>query len=169
MDKREKVALAIAFAGRDRHDASKDEIDFWAHTCETGKARYLKMADAAIATLNADSSVLALMTEEQETLLDQDLHRAFEEGMREGAKEALENVSGLKAEIGITRTDKHADAECIGHLERENERLRVRVAKLEGALIRIADLTQHNIGMTAREETCVYNQALAAMGEEDLS
>ena len=39
MDKREKVARAIAFAGRDRHDASKDEIEFWDHTSETEKAR----------------------------------------------------------------------------------------------------------------------------------
>lgn len=151
MDKLERVARAIAFAGRDRHDASKDEIDFWDHTGETEKARYLKMADAAIATLNSDSSVLALMTEEQETLLDQDLHRAFEEGMREGAKEAIEDVSGLKAEIGIARTDKHADAECIGHLERENERMRVRVAELEAELERIKNMKPHYSGQTPNE------------------
>jgi len=50
-------------------------------------------------------------------------------------------------------------------LEAERDQLRARVAKLEAALIRIADLTQHNMGMTARDETCVYNQARAALQE----
>jgi hypothetical protein len=54
------------------------------------------------------------------------------------------------------------------------EALEARVAaadKLAEALLRIADLTQHNMGMTARDETCVYNQAQSALaalkGEND--
>jgi len=49
-----------------------------------------------------------------------------------------------------------------------NERVRELEDKLEKAieaLIRIEDLTQHNMGMSARDERCVNREARAAIAE----
>lgn len=47
----EVAAKAIAFAGRGRNDVSEDAVEFWTYTDDVGKARYLKMATAALALL----------------------------------------------------------------------------------------------------------------------
>lgn len=49
-------------------------------------------------------------------------------------REQDKRIAELEEEAGTVRTDKHADAECIGDLERENGRLRARVMELEAAL-----------------------------------
>jgi hypothetical protein len=42
-----------------------------------------------------------------------------------------------------------------------------RVAELEEALMRIKDLTQHNMPMTAQEEQWVHREACAALTKKD--
>jgi hypothetical protein len=41
------AAKAIAFAGRNRHDASKDAAEFWEHTGEDARAVAMRQARAA--------------------------------------------------------------------------------------------------------------------------
>ena len=47
------------------------------------------------------------------------------------------------------------------------EALEAEVAHMRAALVRIADLTQHNMGMTAAEEACVYRECCAALNTPD--
>lgn len=44
----ERAAKELAFAGRMEHDMSSDADDFWEHTVEDSRARYLCMARAAL-------------------------------------------------------------------------------------------------------------------------
>jgi len=41
------------------------------------------------------------------------------------------------------------------------------IERLRDALVRIQDLTQHNMGMSARDETCVWHEATKALKETD--
>lgn len=51
MDKLDKIAKEIAFAGRCKHDVSKDAQEFWDNTAEASRNVFLRQADAAIKTL----------------------------------------------------------------------------------------------------------------------
>lgn len=44
----ERVARAIAWAGKSQHDASCDANEFWDNTCDESCDRYLRQAKAAI-------------------------------------------------------------------------------------------------------------------------
>ena len=55
--------------------------------------------------------------------------------------------------------DEHDGTPCrVIQMQNEIERLR-------GALVRIQDLTQHNTGMSERDETCVWHETTKALKE----
>lgn len=49
--KLDKIAKEIAFAGRCKHDVSKDVQEFWDNTAEASRNVFLRQADAAIKAL----------------------------------------------------------------------------------------------------------------------
>lgn len=46
-------------------------------------------------------------------------------------------------------------------------KLLAEIERLREALVRIQDLTQHDMGMSAKDETCVWREATAALKEPE--
>lgn len=48
---RDKLAMEIGFAGRDRNDVSDDPEDFWLHSGEAWRSKFHRQADAVLKLL----------------------------------------------------------------------------------------------------------------------
>lgn len=76
--------------------------------------------------------------------------------LREGVVEHPRRWSGdCHSDLGGS-----ADYEATGRLM---DRAADEIERLRAALIRIQDLTQHNMGMSAQDERCVHTEATRAL------
>lgn len=75
----------------------------------------------------------------------------------------LAERDALRAAQSYTYIGKDGKPVLARDLEDERDALEADNQRLRDALIRIEDLTQHNMGMSAADETCVNREASAAL------